>query len=164
MSYQFNADEIFEMAEQIERNGNKFYRLAAEKVDEPKNKALLVKLAEMEEAHEKVFASLRSELSLSNKTPTVFDSDDQLGLYLQSMADGKVFDMRADPTSFFSGQESMAAIFEKAIGMEKDSIIFYLGMKELISEALGRDKIDMLIKEEMGHIGFLSMELSSLSS
>ena len=26
MSYDFNADEVFEMAEQMERNGAKFYR------------------------------------------------------------------------------------------------------------------------------------------
>ena len=32
MSYDFNADEIFEIAEQIERNGAKFYRNAAESI------------------------------------------------------------------------------------------------------------------------------------
>ena len=30
MGWDFNADEIFEMAEQIERNGAKYYRNAAE--------------------------------------------------------------------------------------------------------------------------------------
>ena len=40
MSYDFNADEIFEIAEQIERNGAKFYRTAAESVaDEDKKTA-----------------------------------------------------------------------------------------------------------------------------
>jgi hypothetical protein len=29
MSYDFNADDVFEMAEQIERNGAVFYRKAA---------------------------------------------------------------------------------------------------------------------------------------
>ncbi len=164
MSYQFNADEIFEMAEQIERNGCLFYRTAAENSVEPKSQALLVKLAEMEAEHEKVFSSLRSELSLRDKTPTVFDPNDQIGLYLQSMADGKVFDMRADVATFFTGKESMADILERAIEMEKNSIIFYLGMKEVISEAWGRDKIDILIKEEMAHIGFLSTERAALAS
>jgi len=161
MSFQFNADEIFEMAEQIERNGYRFYRAAAEKAAEPKNKELLLKLAEMEVEHEKVFSTLRSELSLSDKAPTAFDPDDQIGLYLQSMADGKVFDMRTDPTTFFTGQQSMADILNKAIGMEKNSIIFYLGMKEIVSDSKGRDKIDSLIKEELAHIGFLSNELAS---
>jgi hypothetical protein len=32
MSFEFNADEILEMAEQIERNGARFYRKAAELV------------------------------------------------------------------------------------------------------------------------------------
>ena len=34
MAFDFNADEIYEMAQQIERNGAAFYRKAAEAVDE----------------------------------------------------------------------------------------------------------------------------------
>ena len=30
MSYDFNADDVLEMAEQLEKNGGKFYRAAAE--------------------------------------------------------------------------------------------------------------------------------------
>jgi len=32
MPIPFNADEVFEMAEQIERNGARFYRAAAEEI------------------------------------------------------------------------------------------------------------------------------------
>lgn len=38
MSFNFNADEIFEMAEEIERNGAKFYRKAAEGSVSEKNR------------------------------------------------------------------------------------------------------------------------------
>jgi len=51
----FNADEIFEMAEQIERNGAKFYRRAAEQVTSPDGSELLLNLAVMEDVHEKTF-------------------------------------------------------------------------------------------------------------
>ena len=43
MSMPFNADEVFEMAEQIERNGGKFYRAAAKKF--PEVSKLLLNLA-----------------------------------------------------------------------------------------------------------------------
>jgi len=52
MGYDFNADEIFEMAEQIERNGASFYRKSAESIDDPAEKKLLLDLAAMEDEHE----------------------------------------------------------------------------------------------------------------
>ena len=47
MSLDFNADEVFEIAEQIERNGSEFYRKAAENMSNPKAKEFLNHLAEM---------------------------------------------------------------------------------------------------------------------
>ncbi len=78
------------------------------------------------------------------------------------MADGYVFDVTTDPTELFTGKETMEHILQKAIGMEKDSIVFYLGMKELVPERLGRDRIDAIIKEEMNHITSLSKQLAPL--
>jgi len=49
-----------------------------------------------------------------------------------------------------------------AITAEKDSIVFYLGMKEAVPENLGKGRIEKIIKEEMGHIKFLSSKLISL--
>ena len=63
MSYDFNADEIYEMAQQIERNGAAFYRKAAESVEDASGKELLLNFADMEVAHEKVFAELKKDLS-----------------------------------------------------------------------------------------------------
>ena len=40
MSYNFNADEIFEIAEQIERNGANFYRTAAENITDEDKKTV----------------------------------------------------------------------------------------------------------------------------
>jgi rubrerythrin len=60
MSYDFNADEVFEMAEQLERNGAKFYHDAAEGDVGQSNKQMLLDLAAMEEAHEKTFKCFRS--------------------------------------------------------------------------------------------------------
>ena len=56
----------------------------------------------------------------------------------------------------------MRDILKAAIEAEKDSIVFYLGMKESIPEAFGRQKMDAIIKEEMEHIRILSKELVAL--
>ena len=66
-SVKFNAFEVFEIAEQIERNGVKFYRKAAESISDSKIKQTLLDLADMEAEHEKTFADMRKELSQSHR-------------------------------------------------------------------------------------------------
>ena len=59
---------------------------------------------------------------------------------------------------------SSADILRMAIGQEENSIIFYTDLREMISQAAGRERIEEIIKEEMGHIGFLHREIAVLSS
>lgn len=155
MMYDFNADEIFEMAEQLERNGANFYRSTAKAVKDSKTAALLVQLAEMEDEHEKIFARMRSQLSASEKAQTVFDPEQESVQYLKAMADTRVFFEKTIDTS------SLEAILKDAITAEKDSIVFYLGMRDAVPEELGRRHLDQIIKEEMGHIRLLSKELAA---
>ncbi|MEA2038583.1 MAG: ferritin family protein [Thermodesulfobacteriota bacterium] len=166
MSYDFNADEIFEIAEEIERNGAKFYRQMSENFSETPVRELFLDLAAMEDDHEKAFVSMRADLSGQEHKTTIFDPEGESALYLRALADLRVFDKDAQedfvlPTGL-SEQEQMQRVLHTAIGLEKDSIVFYLGMKELVPENLGKDKIDGIIKEEMGHIKLLSNRLSLL--
>ena len=158
MIYDFTADEVFEMAEQLERNGAQFYRKAAQNTDNPEYKELLVGLSEMEVEHEKTFISLRSELSGNAKASTAFDPQNESTLYLRALADTKVFFEKEIDFS------SMKSVLKAAILAEKDSIVFYLGMKEMVPEKYGKDKLDKIIKEEMGHIKLLSKELVALKN
>ncbi|OQX27628.1 MAG: rubrerythrin [Desulfobacteraceae bacterium IS3] len=156
MAYNFNADDVFEMAEQLERNGAAFYKTAAEKISAPEAKKLLLKLAEMEVGHEKTFAALRAELSVQEKTSTIFDPQGEAALYLRALADTRVFFEKKIDSS------SMKEILKAAIEAEKDSIVFYLGMKDAIPEKSGKNRMDTIIREEMGHIRLLGKELVAL--
>ena len=157
MGFDFNADDIFEMAERMERNGAKFYRTAAEKVADSSAKEFLLELAGMEDEHEKTFALLRADLSQKEKTATVFDPEGESALYLRALADSEVFFKKEIDIS------SMEEILKAAIMAEKDSIVFYLGMMQFVPEELGKDKLGKIIKEEMAHIRILSNELVSLN-
>jgi len=158
MSYDFNADEIFEMAEQIERNGASFYRKSAELIADPAAKKLLLDIAAMEDEHEKTFADLRAGLYEKEKVTTVFDPEGEISLYLRALADTRVFfEKKIDNTS------SIKDIFKEAILAEKDSIVFYMGMKDMVPENLGKAKIDAIIKEEMTHIKLLGKALVALT-
>jgi rubrerythrin len=153
MSYDFNADDVFEMAEQIERNGAVFYRGAAKEIEDPGSKNFLLDLAAMEDNHEKTFAVMRKSLKAPEKAPTVFDPNGEAASYLKALADTRIFFEKEIDTS------SMQEILKAAILAEKDSIVFYLGMKDLVSENLGQGRLDEIIKEEMSHINLLSRRL-----
>ncbi len=160
MPIPFNANEVFEMAEQIERNGAKFYRAAAKKF--PDVRQVLLDLAAMEDEHLKTFQAMRAELSASQTEPPVFDPDNQAQMYLQVMADGHVFDVKADPTEQLTGQKTVQDVLKTAIGLEKDSIAFYVGLKECVSNKAGKEKVEAIIKEELGHIAILNQKMADL--
>lgn len=153
MSYDFNAEDILKMAMEIEKNGASFYRSSAGKVDDPSAKRLLLHLASMEDDHEKTFSTMMVSLSGAEKESTVFDPAGEAALYLKALADTRVFfEKKID-------SDDMEDILKEAITAEKDSILFYLGMKDLVPESLGKGRIDAIIKEEMSHIQTLSKEL-----
>jgi len=164
MIYDFNVDEVFEMAEQIERNGSKFYRRMAENISDTPIIQLFLDLSAMEDEHEKTFASMRKDLSDQERKPTVFDPEGDAALYLRALANLRGFDEEGKEDFGLTGdlpeKEKTRKIFWTAICLEKDSIAFYLGMKELVPENLGKKRIDDIIKEEMGHIRLLSNRLS----
>lgn len=153
MSYDFTAQDVFEIAEQIEKNGAVFYRKAAADVADPDAKNFLSDLAAMEADHEKTFSAMRKRLSEAEKVQTVFDPGNEAAAYLKALADTRIFFEKEIDTS------SMQAILKAAILAEKDSIVFYLGMKDLVPPGLGQSRLDDIIKEEMAHIKMLSHRL-----
>lgn len=156
MAYEFSADEIFEMAEQIEKNGAKFYADAAEKISDAGHKEFLLELAAMERNHEKVFAMLRADLAKSFKESSTFDPEGETSQYLKALADMRVFFQKEIDFS------SMKSIVKDAITAEKDSIVLYLGMKDMVGEKAGKAKIDQIIREEMSHVTVLTNRLTKL--
>ena len=162
MSITFNAFEIFEMAEQIERNGVKFYHKAAQGISDQEVRQMLLDLAAMEAEHKGTFASMREQLSDEERELRVFDPENEMALYLQAMANGHVFDPGKDISERLTGAETVEDILKLAINAEKDSIVFYLGLKDFVGAKAGKDKVEAIIKEEMGHIAVLNRRLPTL--
>ena len=81
MGITFNAEEIFEMAEEIESNGAKFYRQAAEKADD-ETKKFLLDMAQMEAEHLAIFREMKKTLSEAEKGQSVYDPYDESIQYL----------------------------------------------------------------------------------
>lgn len=47
---------------------------------------------------------------------------------------------------------NVTEVFEMAIRIEKESILFYLGLKDIVPQEYGRKQIDDIITEEKKHI------------
>ena len=134
MMYDFNADEIFEMAEKIEINGADFYRNASGKIDDSDSRKLLEELAVMEDEHRKTFSQMRKQLMEKEKQSKVFDPDNETVAYLRALADTRVFFQKQLDMS------SMEEILKDAIVAEKDSIVFYLGIKDMVPDEKGKQR------------------------
>jgi len=162
VSITFNADEIFEMAEEIERNGAKFYRGAAANSTDENTKKMFVDMAAMEDGHLKTFQQMRRSLTPEEKQVTTFDPDNQAALYLQVMASSHGTEGKVSPTVKLSGGETIEQVLRIAIDAEKNSVVFYTGLKELVPAKTGKDKIEAIIKEELSHIATLKRKLATL--
>jgi rubrerythrin len=158
MTVTFNAFEVFEIAEQIERNGTDFYIRAAELFDDPKISEMFLRLAEWERQHEQTFARMKEELSEKDRQQSSLRSDDLLP-EPRVMAGMAVFGIRSKPAEELRGRQEKTDIIRRAVEREKDSIVFYHGLKEFIPAEADKEKIDDIIKEEMKHIVILDQSL-----
>lgn len=152
MAKVFNAGEIFEIGIQIEKNGHDFYAAAAAGTEDESLKKLFTELADWEGQHIKLFQELRDKLPEGAKQEIEFDPDDVVYLYLKSLADSMVFNSK---NTGVEGLLTTDDILNKAIEMEKESIVVYSSMKEVVPVSMGKAQIDRLISEEIGHVGHL---------
>ena len=164
MMYDFNAAEVFNVAVRIEENGAKFYRKAAQMQSDTENKQFLEQLAAMEDKHKSSFLKMSSGLTEAEKTQQVFDPEGEAERYLAAMADTHGGEGSPSAADALTGGETMEEILKTAIGLEKESILFYLGVKDLVPPKFGKDKVDAIIEEERRHVIQLSGFLKKLKS
>ena len=162
MAITFNADEIYNIAEQIERNGQQFYSDSAQRVSEPVAKQVLQDLANMETKHLKTFQDLHAKLSEQAREEITWDPDGQAGLYLKAAADSHVFKTNVDPTSLLKNNSDAREILELALQFEKDSVIYFLGVADVVPEHLGKADVLGLAQQERNHIVLIQKTLSKL--
>lgn len=162
MSVRFNADEILAIAERLEQNAAAFYRTAAEAVQYPGGRQILEDLAAWEEKHERIFSSMREQLTQVEMDETAFDPYDEGTQYLQALADHNVFRLSEKPEAFLGRDPSFSRILDAAIGKEKDSITFYHEMKQMVPAELGKERVDGIIAEEKKHVTILTRKLGEV--
>lgn len=158
----FNANEVFEVAKRIERNGVVFYNKAAEMMADEASKKLMLELAEMEVVHEQVFTHMQQALTAEEQSDGLEDAHNDAYQFLQGMADKYVFNPALDPLKVLAAGMEPKKILDIAVEREKDSIIFFEGIKTMVPEKFGSKRIDEIIAQEMGHVIILTRHRDKL--
>jgi rubrerythrin len=150
----FNAIEVFKIAEQIEHNGARFYQKAAGIFDGTQISETFLRLADWEAKHERIFSSMKAQLSDLNRKLSAAGCEEKMP-DPKVMAGLAVFGIRSEPADELSGNEDKDDVLKRAVEKEKDSIVFYSGLKDFVADNASRDIIDGIIREEMRHINIL---------
>lgn len=147
----FTGMEVLTMALRIEENGFEYYTGAARASKSKALKALFKTLAEQEKDHIRVFEKLKGHLP-EREIPAASDPyADDAALYLNAIADTKVFTSPGEGKRLASRIKSERQALTSAIGMEKDSILFYYELLKMIRD---RDRVvvERLIEQEKEHL------------
>jgi rubrerythrin len=144
----FAGSEIIEIGIQIEKNGQEFYSSVSQHSKSQKAKELFDFLAAEEGNHIRVFQEILKKAT--KYEPQGIDSGDYFA-YMNALASEHVFTKKDKGAQVAQSIAGDREAIEKAIGFEKDSIVFYEGMRKVVP---GYDQkiVDALIAQEQSHL------------
>jgi rubrerythrin len=152
MAVFFSGSELLEIAMGIERNGMAFYQALADKTGKKDIKDIYTYLAGEEKKHLDTFQGMSDSLG-QIKPPETYG--DEYMLYLKSLVDNVVF------SNVTEAQQKAAKVFNEieavdtGIQAEKDSILFYTELQNLVRE-MDRKVVLNIVDEEKKHLRQLS--------
>ncbi|MDP2940678.1 MAG: ferritin family protein [Candidatus Omnitrophota bacterium] len=148
----FSGSEIVELGIQIEKNGRDFYSALAKQSKNPRASGVFEYLAGEEEKHIAVFEQLLD--SVERYEPAEAYPGEYFA-YMNALAAGYVFTQKDKGSEIAKGIKSDQDAVDMGIGFEKDSIIFYEGMKKAVPE-YALKIVDALIAQEQRHLSQLA--------
>jgi rubrerythrin len=143
------AADITELAMELEKNGEAFYRAVAEKVDSPEVRALFEDLAEQEVAHYKVFQKLARSI---REQPFMTDEEwDMYQDYLDATVQSAFFEGADKALAAADEVEGQEQALRMAIGFEKETMLFFHDLYDRVPEN-GKGTVEKVIAEERRHV------------
>jgi len=161
MQVNYNAYEVFEIADKVEEAGEAFYRTAASLInDNEEVQNLLNELADMEAVHKSFFRSIRDRLNIENDSG-LLDLDDLSAGYLKSI--GKAHAVHNLTTIFDDIDITAKSVLEIALDFEKDTVVYFSALKSAIINDGDKGEIQQIVEEEIRHVGILTSKIRELS-
>lgn len=135
-----NGESIINLAVNVEKQGEIFYKKLADIVDE-KFKNVLLELANQEREHAELFSKLSKE-----------ENWNEIDSYIFSYVYNLIPDLEQIINDFNKDKIDLKTIFDIAIGIEKDSIILYYELKDQIINTEIKELLKKIINQEKMHI------------
>ena len=152
----FTAAQGLEMAMQIEQNGEAFYSTVAAETTIAEVKELFEFLAAQESIHYKVFEKL---LGRVEPGAGMLDLEqDEYSMYLNVALDQALFAGAEKALATAREAQDKTAAIRTALGFEKDTLLFFYDLREMVSEK-HRETVTRIVNEEKSHIRRLAKEL-----
>lgn len=161
MIYCFNAAEVFQLALEIKENGRAFYEQAQNKIQDPDIRKQFAALAQEELEHMNKIKHLKAD-SPWGSGPATPDPENEMEVYVKATADQHVYKTCGALSVQLDKIQDVADVLKLALQFEKDSVIFFMSMQEAICEGRDRDVVDILLKEELGRVKQLSMQIQRM--
>jgi len=144
----FSGSEIVEIGIEIEKNGRDFYNTLAGNIRDIKIQEVFKFLAGEEEKHIKVFQGILEKAS--QLKGEVIVSDDYFS-YMNALASEQVFTKENTGSMAAHAIKTEKEALEKAVNFERESIIFYEGIKKIVAEN-DTKIVGFLIEQENMHL------------
>ncbi len=157
----YNAEEIFDIGIEIEKSGKKFYTAAASLAEDEDLKKFFKELADWEDTHVELFVKLKADIA-KDTTATMEGEGytDEAERYLKAAADSHIFKRNLDIPAMVKGCESPLDVLKLALQFEKDSVVLYNTMMDMVPEDLGQTHITALINEELKHVAIIQEQIA----
>lgn len=156
----FSVGEVVEMAVQTERLGYRFYTEMAAKFHGSEGLASLFKtLASKEQAHERIFEGLKGRV-----TDVEPEGWTEAQPYFRAMVESEFFIGKGKSLPSMDHIASVAEAVDFALGFEKETLLYFVGMRPAVMAIGDRGAVDEIIEEEMSHISWLKNFKETLKS
>ena len=152
MANVFDGAQIVDLAVRVEKNGAAFYDVASKVATSVEAKRVFDYLISEEKRHLALFHDMLRGLQLARPKEQY---EGEWDAYLVAAAAEHVFSSDASAKSVIGRVSNQQDAIQLAIGFEKDSIILFHEIAELVS---GKDKevVEKLMNEEKDHLRRLS--------
>lgn len=148
MATMFKANDAVLAALEIETRGEKFYLQLAEKAEDSKTRKLFTYLAGEETKHKDTFQALYDRLG--KVSLPAGSNEAEFANYMNALIDTHTLFRQTDSALMEDVKSRKDAIL-KAMVFEKESILFFMELKDMVPE--GEKKfIDECIDEEREHL------------
>jgi len=159
MGIELSIADVFRMAGQLEQDASAFYREASSLSTDPRCRQLLAQLATMEDDHVHVFGGIKHHLAGRLRTGRDESpgeacpcSVDSLGMLAASAA--------GTLGRRFAGLPTNQDVLRKALDFERESIVFFLGLRSMLGRPADKKQVDAILLEELGHVVKLTSQLA----